>query len=105
MFIELARRLPTHIGLRDLAVLEALAGDCAGWCVKEIARHVGISAPAVVRILDSLGDESQTSVNAPCQKLGWVRRYPDAEDRRKTRVELTQAGREAFDTAAASVRG
>lgn len=46
-----------------------------------LARRIGIETPTLVRLLDRM------------EKLQWVRREPDAQDRRQKHVEITARGR------------
>lgn len=61
--------------LRCLNIIENGRGLTAG----ELARAAGLTAGAVTGVIDRL------------EKLGYARRVPDATDRRRVRVEVTQA--------------
>lgn len=52
----------------------------ASFRVSELAERLGIDAPAVTRKVQQL------------ERLGFVSRGPDAEDKRATRIQLTSAG-------------
>jgi DNA-binding MarR family transcriptional regulator len=52
----------------------------ASFRVSQLAERLGIDAPAVTRKVQQL------------ERLGFVSRGPDAEDRRATRIQLTSAG-------------
>jgi DNA-binding MarR family transcriptional regulator len=51
----------------------------------QLARHAGLSGPAMTNRLDRL------------ERAGLVRRLPDPDDRRGIQVELTEAGHEAWE--------
>ena len=61
--------------LRCLNIIENGRGLTAG----ELARHAGLTAGAVTGVIDRL------------EQRGFARRMPDPSDRRRVRVEVTQA--------------
>lgn len=70
---------PAGIKPRHCAVLEILsARPLSQW---ELAQRIGVTASVVVDMLDEL------------EGLGAVRRLPDATDRRRRLIELTETGR------------
>jgi DNA-binding MarR family transcriptional regulator len=67
--------------MRALAVLSVVEGPL----IRELAVYAVVEQSTLSRALEQLAAE------------GLIRREPDAEDSRGTRVFLTEAGREAFD--------
>ncbi|TDV57865.1 MarR family transcriptional regulator [Actinophytocola oryzae] len=85
-----ARALAPHgVNGRELAVLLALTGTEPA-SQQEAARRLGIDRTTMVALLDTLEDK------------GLVSRHPDAEDRRRNVVELTEAGRDTTEKATAA---
>jgi len=78
---ELAQLGLTTPKMRSLAVLSVMDGLPIG----QLAVYSVVEQSTLSRALDSLEAE------------GLVRRSPDAEDSRSTRVNITDAGRAAFD--------
>jgi DNA-binding MarR family transcriptional regulator len=71
---------PAGIKPRHCAVLEIVSTrPLSQW---ELAQRIGVTASVVVDMLDELED------------LDAVRRSPDATDRRRRRIELTETGRQ-----------
>jgi DNA-binding MarR family transcriptional regulator len=59
--------------------------------VSEISSRLRVTSPTVTQLVNDLASR------------GLVRRQPDPDDHRVIRVQLTQAGDEAFDAARSSV--
>jgi DNA-binding MarR family transcriptional regulator len=53
--------------------------------ITELAAHEGVTQPAITLLVNRL------------QQRGWVKREPDASDRRAVLVRLTSRGQEALD--------
>jgi DNA-binding MarR family transcriptional regulator len=68
---------------RELAVLLVIAGD-EPTSQQQAARRLGVDRTTMVALFDALEDK------------GLVARHPDAADRRKNVVELTDAGRDTL---------
>ena len=77
---ELDRRLSEHGASLWNWVLLKEAANAEGASQRELAQHMRIEPPALVRHLDKLADE------------GLVERRPDPDDRRIVRVVVTEAG-------------
>ncbi|MEV6604631.1 MarR family transcriptional regulator [Kutzneria sp. NPDC051319] len=71
--------LPYNISGRELGVLNVLNGREPG-SQQHAAQRLGIDRTTMVALLDTLEDK------------GLVSRHPDAEDRRRNVVELTEKG-------------
>ncbi len=81
---------PTGIKPRHCAVLEIVsAHPLSQW---ELAQRIGVTASVVVDMLDEL------------ENLNAVRRLPDATDRRRRRIELTETGRQLRQQAIRAAR-
>jgi DNA-binding MarR family transcriptional regulator len=78
---ELDRRLSEHGASLWNWVLLKEAANAEGASQRELAHHMRIEPPTLVRHLDKLADE------------GLVERRPDPDDRRVVRVGVTPAGR------------
>lgn len=74
---------PFGIDARELGVLLLLAGHEPA-SQQQAAKRLGVDRTTMVAVLDTL------------QAKGLVSRHPDAEDRRRNVVELTDAGRETL---------
>jgi len=70
----------SHAQIHLMVALE----DCAALSVGELARAAGVSSPTATRILDALEQD------------GLIRREPAPDDRRRTAVRPTDAGRAAI---------
>jgi MarR family transcriptional regulator for hemolysin len=79
---ELDRRLDEHGASLWNWVLLKEAANAEGASQRELAHHMRIEPPTLVRHLDKLADE------------GLVERRPDPDDRRVVRVVVTPAGLE-----------
>lgn len=79
---ELDRRLAAHGASLWNWVLLKEAANAEGASQRELARHMRIEPPTLVRHLDKLAQE------------GLVERRPDPDDRRVVRVVVTPAGHE-----------
>jgi DNA-binding MarR family transcriptional regulator len=77
---ELDRRLSEHGASLWNWVLLKEAANAEGASQRELAQHMRIEPPTLVRHLDKLADE------------GLVERRPDPDDRRIVRVVVTEAG-------------
>ena len=77
---ELDRRLSEHGASLWNWVLLKEAANAEGASQRELAQHMRIEPPTLVRHLDKLADE------------GLVERRPDPDDRRSVRVVVTEAG-------------
>ncbi len=90
---ELDRRLAAHGASLWMWLLlrSAIQNDAPSQ--RELAEHMRIEAPTVVRHLDKL------------EELGYVERRRDARDRRITRIYATAAGRKQFVRLDAVVAG
>jgi DNA-binding MarR family transcriptional regulator len=77
---------PYGIDGRELGVLLALAGHEPA-SQQQAAQRLGIDRTTMVALLDTL------------QGKGLVSRHPDANDRRRNVVELTEAGRKTLSQA------
>jgi MarR family transcriptional regulator for hemolysin len=64
-----------------IVLQQALRAEAPGFSQRELAAGLSIGGPSLVRHLDRL------------EREGLVRRQPDPEDRRVTRVSITEAGR------------
>jgi DNA-binding MarR family transcriptional regulator len=80
---------PHGIDGRELGVLLALAGG-EPKSQQQAAQRLGIDRTTMVALLDTL------------EGKGLVSRHPDAEDRRRNVVELTDAGQDTLRRAAAA---
>ncbi|MCE6995893.1 MarR family transcriptional regulator [Saccharothrix sp. S26] len=80
---------PHGVEGRELGVMLALAGR-APMSQQQAAQRLGIDRTTMVALLDAL------------EGKGLVSRHPDAEDRRRNVVELTEAGRETLRLAVAA---
>lgn len=69
--------------LPQFDVLAHLEPEANGLPQAELSRRLLVTAGNVTGLIDRM------------EKLGWVKRVPDPEDRRVTRVQLTTAGRSA----------
>jgi len=69
----------------DVDALELLI-DTGAATAGRLSDLMGLTTGAVTRVIDRL------------EQAGYVRRLPDLDDRRGVVVELTQKGREAWDT-------
>jgi len=78
---ELDRRLGQHDASLWNWVLLKEAAKADGASQRELAQHMRIEPPTLVRHLDKLGEQ------------GLVERRPDPDDRRVVRVVVTDAGR------------
>jgi MarR family transcriptional regulator, transcriptional regulator for hemolysin len=78
---ELDRRLSQHGASLWNWVLLKEAANAEGASQRELAQHMRIEPPTLVRHLDKLAEE------------GLVERRPDPDDRRVVRVVVTPAGR------------
>lgn len=74
---------PHGIDGRELGVMLALAGQ-EPMSQQQAAHRLGIDRTTMVALLDAL------------EGKGLVSRHPDAEDRRRNVVELTEAGRDTL---------
>lgn len=85
---ELTTRALTPYGIdgRELGVLLTLAGGVR-MSQQQAAQRLGIDRTTMVAMLDTL------------EGKGLVTRHPDADDRRRNVVELTETGREALGRA------
>ena len=79
---ELDRRLSQHGASLWNWVLLKEAAHAEGASQRELAQHMGIEPPTLVRQLDKLAED------------GLVERRPDPDDRRVVRVIVTPAGLE-----------
>ncbi len=79
---ELDRRLSQHGASLWNWVLLKEAAHAEGASQRELAQHMGIEPPTLVRQLDKLAED------------GLVERRPDPDDRRVVRVVVTPAGLE-----------
>jgi MarR family transcriptional regulator for hemolysin len=79
---ELDRRLSQHGASLWNWVLLKEAAHAEGASQRELAQHMGIEPPTLVRQLDKLAED------------GLVERRPDPDDRRVVRVDVTPAGLE-----------
>jgi DNA-binding MarR family transcriptional regulator len=79
---DFGARLPHH-RLHHLAVLSCLA-DFGPACQRDVGEHLGMDGSDLVAVLDDL------------ERAGWVVRRRDQRDRRRHRVTLTPAGRQAL---------
>src|SRR6478752_10286075 len=79
---ELDRRLSQHGASLWNWVLLKEAAHAQGASQRELAQHMGIEPPTLVRQLDKLAED------------GLVERRPDPDDRRVVRVDVTPAGLE-----------
>ncbi len=77
---ELDRRLSQHGASLWNWVLLKEAAHAEGASQRELAQHMGIEPPTLVRQLDKLAED------------GLVERRPDPDDRRVVRVVVTPAG-------------
>src|SRR3954447_7895113 len=77
---ELDRRLSQHGARLWNWVLLKEAAHAEGASQRELAQHMGIEPPTLVRQLDKLAED------------GLVERRPDPDDRRVVRVVVTPAG-------------
>jgi MarR family transcriptional regulator for hemolysin len=77
---ELDRRLSLHGASLWNWVLLKEAANAEGASQRELAQHMGIEPPTLVRQLDKLAED------------GLVERRPDPDDRRVVRVVVTPAG-------------
>ena len=82
---ELDRRLSQHGASLWNWVLLKEAAHAEGASQRELAQHMGIEPPTLVRQLDKLAED------------GLVERRPDPDDRRVVRVVVTPAGLERLD--------
>jgi MarR family transcriptional regulator for hemolysin len=64
-----------------IVLQQALRAEAPGFSQRELAAGLSIGGPSLVRHLDRL------------EREGLVRREPDPDDRRVTRVSITEAGR------------
>lgn len=71
------RLRPLGLSSASWSVIFALATADRPLSQREIADRLFVECPTVVRLLDRL------------EKLGWLRREPSSEDRRRNRVRLT----------------
>lgn len=87
LITELARRLRFEAGISTTAMMVLATIDGLGGrsTPAEIARHVVVSSAAITSLVDTN------------EKHGYVRRSPDADDRRRTWVALTPDGRALVD--------
>ena len=87
LFAELARRLRAEAGISSTAMMVLATIDGLGGrsTPAEIGRHVVVSSAAITSLIDTN------------EKHGYVRRAPDAVDRRRTWVGLTPEGRALVD--------
>ena len=67
--------------LAQFDVLTHLARQKEGLPSAELSRRLLVTAGNITGLVDRM------------ERIGWVRRVRDAEDRRSTRVQLTEAGR------------
>jgi MarR family transcriptional regulator for hemolysin len=74
--------------LRSLAFLRHNPGSN----LTDLAEFIGVSLPSMSKLVDSL------------TYRGFIDRQPDAEDRRRVRLGLTEAGREVLTTALDAVK-
>ncbi len=82
---ELDRRLSQHGASLWNWVLLKEAAHAEGASQRELAQHMGIEPPTLVRQLDKLAED------------GLVERRPDPDDRRVVRVVVTPAGLERLE--------
>jgi len=81
----------TGLTIAQLVALRVL-GEVGSARIGDLATHVGIKPPAASALIDSLDAK------------GYIAREPDAEDRRVTRVSLTDAGHQQLMSAEAERR-
>ncbi len=74
--------------LRSLAFL----GRYPGSNLTDLAEHIGVSLPSMSKMVDTLAYR------------GFIDRQPDAEDRRRVRLGLTQAGQSVLAAAREAVQ-
>src|SRR5579862_6262233 len=72
----------------------------ADWQVLTTLRNSGSRSPGAIARYHDLTSGTVTSRLDKLESEGYVRRVPDPEDRRGVKVELTDAGRKAWEKAA-----
>lgn len=83
MLREARSSLDGRCTLAQFDVLAHLYGADGGLTLADLSRRLLVTAGNVTGLIDRL------------EKMEWVKRVPDTEDRRATRVQLTAAGRSA----------
>lgn len=90
------RMRPTGLTQARWVVLVNLARSANGMLQKDVANHIGVEGPTLVRILDRI------------EQQGLIERRPAPTDRRGKTVHLTEKGWDIvaeFDRIAAELRG
>jgi|SRR5579862_65692 len=82
------------------ATLAETGMTLADWQVLTTLRNSGARSPGAIARYHDLTSGTVTSRLDKLESEGYVRRVPDPEDRRGVKVELTDAGRKAWEKAA-----
>jgi DNA-binding MarR family transcriptional regulator len=78
---EARMRLSDHCTIAQFDILAQLSRDRAGSTLTDLSKHLLVTAGNLTGIIDRM------------EKLELVKRIPDPQDRRVTRVQLTEKGR------------
>ena len=82
------------------ATLSQVGLTLADWQVLTTLRNSGSRSPGAIARYHDLTSGTVTNRLDRLESEGYIRRVPDPEDRRGIRVELTDAGRKAWEKAA-----
>jgi DNA-binding MarR family transcriptional regulator len=83
---EVRSKLKGYCTLSQLDVLAHLAREKDGATLAELSRHLLVTAGNITGLIDRM------------ERSGYVKRFPDPEDRRVTRVQLTGSGKSLAET-------